>query len=214
VTDVARDRGSTVAGQGLPPGQVVDGTWPVMHYGTVPGFQPDSWDLRIVGATVDGGTTAWSYDDLLGLPQTTVTADFHCVTKRSVLGLRWSGVAASELLALAPPAPEARHVLVWADRGYSANLRLDDLRQAVFVHSVDGEPLRPERGWPLRLVVPHLYGWKGPKWVRGLEYLVEDRRGFWEERGYHNVGDPWLEQRYSYQEQPGEGPPLPHPPRG
>jgi DMSO/TMAO reductase YedYZ molybdopterin-dependent catalytic subunit len=192
----------------LPPGQHDDGTWPVMHYGTVPMFRPDTWDLRVVGATADGGTTSWTYADLADLPQTTVTADFHCVTKYSVRGLTWTGVAAGEVLRLAPPAPEARHVLVWAERGYSANLRLEDLRGALFAHSVDGEPLRPERGWPLRLVVPHLYGWKGPKWVRGLEYLVEDRRGFWEERGYHNVGDPWAEQRYSYQEQPGEGPPL------
>ncbi len=214
MTDVARERGTAVAGAGLPPGQLVGGTWPVMHYGSVPTFRPDSWDLRVVGATEDAGSTSWSYADLLALPQTTLTADFHCVTKHSVLGLRWTGVAAAELLALAPPAPEVRHVLVWAERGYSANLRLDDLRRALFAHSVDDEPLRPERGWPLRLVVPHLYGWKGPKWVRGLEYLVDDRRGFWEERGYHNVGDPWLEQRYSYQEQPGDGPPLAQPHRG
>ena len=72
----------------------------------------------------------------------------------------------------------------------------------------DGELLTAEHGFPLRLIVPHLYAWKGPKWVRGIEYMTADRRGFWEERGYHNIGDPWKEQRYSYQEEPGEGPEL------
>ncbi|MET9830364.1 molybdopterin-dependent oxidoreductase [Streptomyces sp. NPDC006385] len=80
------------------------------------------------------------------------------------------------LLALAPPAPDVTHVMT------------------------------PEHGFPVRLVVPPLYGWKGPKWARGIEYMTRDRRGFWEERGYHNIGEVRREQRYSYQEEPGEGP--------
>jgi DMSO/TMAO reductase YedYZ molybdopterin-dependent catalytic subunit len=93
-------------------------------------------------------------------------------------------------------------VLVWAEYGYSTNLPIADLADpsAILATHRDGEPLTAEHGWPLRLVVPHRYAWKGPKWVRGIEYLVGDRRGFWEERGYHNVADPWLEQRYAYQE--------------
>lgn len=210
VTEVAQGRRAARGSRGLPPGQHVAETWPVMHYGRVPTFHPLTWDLQVVGPTSDGAAVRWSYDELMTLPQSGVTADFHCVTKYSVLDVEWTGVLASTLLAEAPPAPEVTHVIVWADRGYTANLRLSDLEApgTILAHSQDGQPLSPERGGPLRLVVPHLYGWKGPKWVRGLEYLTEDRRGFWEERGYHNVGDPWLEQRYSYQEQPGEGPPL------
>ncbi len=215
VTEVVQGRGAATEGRDLPPGQHVAASWPVMHYGRVPGFHPDTWDFQVMGPTRDGTTVRWSYDELMSLPQGTVTVDFHCVTKYTVLDVAWTGVPASTLLAAAPPAPEVTHVLVWADRGYTANLRLSDLERpgAILAHSHDGQPLSPERGWPLRLVVPHLYGWKGPKWVRGLEYLTEDRRGFWEERGYHNVGDPWLEQRYSYQEQPGDGPPLRPPAR-
>jgi DMSO/TMAO reductase YedYZ molybdopterin-dependent catalytic subunit len=144
------------------------------------------------------------------LPRTEVAADFHCVTKFSVLDNAWTGVSTSTVLELAPPSPATTHVMVWAEYGYSANMRLADFADvdALFVTHRNGEPLTPEHGFPLRLVVPHLYAWKGPKWVRGVEYMTADRRGFWEERGYHNIGDPWQEQRYSYQERPGDGPDL------
>jgi DMSO/TMAO reductase YedYZ molybdopterin-dependent catalytic subunit len=202
------------AGARVPPGQHLAEGWPVQHYGRPPGFRPDTWDFQVLGATADGGSTRWTYDELVALPQAEVRADFHCVTKFTVLDNTWSGVLAATVLAAAPPDPEVTHVLVWADRGYTANVRLADLRtaSAVLAHSRDGVALSVEHGWPLRLVVPHLYAWKGPKWVRGFEYLTEDRRGFWEERGYHNVGDPWLEQRYTYQEQAGDGPGI-TPPR-
>ena len=131
-----------------------------------------------------------------------MTADFHCVTKFSVFDNAWTGVSTRTLLELAPPAPDVTHVLVWAEYGYSANMALADFAaaQSLFVTHRDGEPLSAEHGFPLRLVVPHLYAWKGPKWARGVEYLTQDRRGFWEDRGYHNHGDPWREERYSYQE--------------
>ena len=194
----------------VPPGQEVSADWPVMHYGSVPTFRPDTWDLSVVGATSDGGSTRWTYEQVMSLPQVDVVADFHCVTKFTRLDIRWTGVRAVDIVRAAPPDRGVTHVLVWAERGYSANLRLSDLMHddAIFAHTQGGQPLSPEHGWPLRLVVPHLYGWKGPKWVRGFEYLTTDRRGFWEQRGYHNVGDPWSEQRYTYQEEPGEHPPL------
>jgi DMSO/TMAO reductase YedYZ molybdopterin-dependent catalytic subunit len=180
----------------------------VLHYGRVPKFDQATWDFRLVGATADGGERRWDWAQFGALPRTDVRADFHCVTKFSVLGSTWTGVGTRTLLELAPPGPEVTHVLVWAEYGYSANLRLDDFAstQALFVTHRDGERLTAEHGFPLRLVVPHLYAWKGPKWVRGVEYLTADRRGFWEERGYHNRADPWLEQRYSYQEALGDGP--------
>jgi DMSO/TMAO reductase YedYZ molybdopterin-dependent catalytic subunit len=194
----------------VPPGQYLAPLWKVMHYGRPPTFRPDRWDFQVLGATVDGGSTRWSYDDFMILPQRDVVADFHCVTKFSMLDNTWSGVLAATILDAAPPDADATHVLVWADRGYTANLRIDDLRAptSILAHSRNRTPLSVEHGWPLRLVVPHRYAWKGPKWVRGFEYLTEDRRGFWEERGYHNLGDPWREQRYSYQEAPGDGPAL------
>jgi DMSO/TMAO reductase YedYZ molybdopterin-dependent catalytic subunit len=188
--------------QRLPPGQTPSRSWPVLHYGPVPRFRPETWDLRVFGATAADEPTTWRYDDVRALPRTEVVADLHCVTKFSILGVRWGGMPTTSVLELVPPAPEATHVLVWAEYGYSANLRIDDLADpsTLLATHRDGEALTPERGWPLRLVVPRRYAWKGPKWVRGIEYLVGDRRGFWEERGYHNGADPWLEERYSYQE--------------
>jgi len=114
------------------------------------------------------------------------------------------------VLALYPPDPAVTHVMIWAEFGYSANVRISDFAadDTLLATERDGEPLTPEHGSPLRLVVPGLYAWKSVKWVRAIEYLTVDRRGFWEERGYHNVADPWREQRYSYQETDGEGPPL------
>ncbi len=103
---------------------------------------------------------------------------------------------------MAPPADDVAHVMVWAEYGYSANLPLSAFAAAdtMLATHADGRPLTPEHGFPLRLVCPSLYGWKSAKWVRSVEYLVEDRRGFWEERGYHNRADPWQDERYAYQE--------------
>jgi DMSO/TMAO reductase YedYZ molybdopterin-dependent catalytic subunit len=191
----------------LPPGQEVRSSWPVLHYGPVPRFKPESWDFRVFGATRHGDCR-WDHAAFRALPRVTVVADFHCVTRVSVLGNEWTGVPTAAVLAAAPPAADVTHVMVWAEYGYSANMRLEDFaaEDALFATRRNGEDLTPEHGYPVRLIVPHLYAWKGPKWVRSVEYLSGDRRGFWEERGYHNVGDPWREQRYSYQEAPGDGP--------
>jgi DMSO/TMAO reductase YedYZ molybdopterin-dependent catalytic subunit len=215
VTGPFRSMGETQRAEGLaaarlPPGQYIPRGWPVLHYGPVPGFTPDTWDFTVWGATADGAEHRWTWAEFDRLPTADVDADFHCVTKFSVLDNHWTGVSTRTVLELAPPARDVQHVMVWAEYGYSVNLRLEDFADAsaLFVTRRDGEPLSADHGRPVRLVVPHLYAWKGPKWVRGVEYLTADRRGFWEQRGYHNRADPWTEQRYSYQEAPGDGPPL------
>ena len=186
----------------LPPGQLVPSAWPVEHYGRVPAFDPATWDLRIFGATATGREHSLDWSAFGGLPRTQVRADLHCVTRFSVLDICWEGVSTAALLALVPPAAGVRHVVIWAEYGYSANLRLSDFASeaSLFASHLEGEPIPPDRGSPVRLVVPHLYAWKGPKWVRAVEYRTSDRRGFWEERGYHNRADPWREQRYAYEE--------------
>ncbi len=205
----AKSPGGPSAGR-LPPGQHVPVSWPVLHYGRVPVFQPDSWDLRVFGATESGREQRWGWPQFGTLPRCRVIADFHCVTKFSIPGIAWEGVSAAAVLQAAPPAATVTHVMVWADFGYSANVRIADFAadNTLLATHCDGAELTPEHGYPVRLVVPGLYGWKSVKWVRAVEYLTRDRRGFWEERGYHNTADPWREQRYSYQERPGEGPPL------
>jgi DMSO/TMAO reductase YedYZ molybdopterin-dependent catalytic subunit len=186
----------------LPPAQRPARGWPVVHYGPVPRNRPDTWDLRVFGATASGDELRLDLEELAALPRSTVRSDMHCVTKWTVRDLDWGGVLTSTLLGLEPPADAVRHVMVWAEYGYSANLPLAAFADpgTVLATHVGGEPLTPEHGWPLRLVCPSLYAWKSAKWVRAIEYLVEDRRGFWEERGYHNHADPWRDERYSYQE--------------
>ncbi|WP_067969704.1 molybdopterin-dependent oxidoreductase [Nocardiopsis trehalosi] len=194
----------------LPPGQYVPRDRPALHYGPVPRFRPHRWDLRVFGFTESLGEFRWSWPEFDALPRVDTVSDFHCVTRFTLPGVHWGGVSTALLVEQAPPDPSATHVMVWGEYGYSANLGLDDFLRADVVLAThrDGERLTAEHGHPVRLVVPHRYGWKSVKWVRAIEYLAADRRGFWEERGYHNLGDPWSEQRYSYQEEPGQGPPL------
>jgi DMSO/TMAO reductase YedYZ molybdopterin-dependent catalytic subunit len=175
---------------------------PVLHYGPVPRFRPDSWRLTITGATADGEDHHLDLEAFSSMPRAAIQGDMHCVTKWSVPDNTWAGVATRALLDRFPPADDVLHVMVWAEYGYSANVRIEDFAspRSVMATHRNGEQLAPEHGWPLRLVIPHLYAWKGPKWLRAVEYLREPRRGFWEERGYHTVGDPWREERYSYQE--------------
>jgi DMSO/TMAO reductase YedYZ molybdopterin-dependent catalytic subunit len=194
--------GAPDPGQRVPPGQRPQSSWPVLHYGPVPRFKPDRWDFQVYGATMGAAKYAWNHDEFASLATSDVVADLHCVTKFTMLDNTWTGVPVAAIIDLAPPADDVTHAMVFAEYGYSANLRIEDLRAPTSVLAThrNGEQLTPDHGFPLRLIVPHLYAWKGPKWVRAIEYMVGDRRGFWEERGYHNIGDPWQEQRYSYQE--------------
>jgi DMSO/TMAO reductase YedYZ molybdopterin-dependent catalytic subunit len=185
------------AGGRLPPGQSLTLKWPVLHYGSVPRFNEATWDFKIAGEV--GSPVTLSFKEFLALPQSEVVSDFHCVTRWSRLENRWSGVLFTEVLKLTKPAPAAKHALVLAEEGYTANVPLADLLRpdVLFAHSHDGQPLSAEHGGPLRLIVPHLYAWKSVKWVRGFLLSSEERLGFWERNGYHAYGDPWKEQRYS-----------------
>ncbi len=186
----------------LPPGQRLLRDLPVMHYGPVPRPRPERWRFTVGGATVDGAEHAFDLATLLALPRVEVVADLHCATHWSVLDQRWSGVLARDVIALAPPAAEVEHVLVFAEYGYAATVRLEDLAsgRSLLATHLGGQELTAEHGAPMRLIIPHLYSWKGPKWVRGWNYLTTPERGFWEDRGYHMHGDAWREERYAYQE--------------
>lgn len=186
----------------LPPGQRLADTWRPNHYGRVPRISLDTWSLTISGATADGVAHTLSFAELQELQPLEVVADHHCVSRRSVQDVAWSGFSCRALLDVVPPADEARFALAYGSYGYHSNVTVDDLLspRALLATHLNGEPLPPEHGWPLRLILPHLYGWKGPKWLVALEYTVEPRRGFWEQRGYHFTGDAWREERYAHQE--------------
>ena len=182
--------------EGLPPGQYVTEKWPVLHYGSVPRFNKDTWDFKVWGLVEN--ELRFTYDEFLALPHRSFKADVHCVTRWSLFDSDWEGVSVQEVLKLARPEPEARFVMAHCENNFSANLPIEDIDReaALFAYRRNGENITPEHGWPLRLFVPHLYFWKSAKWVRGLQLTTYDSPGFWESLGYHNHGDPWREQRY------------------
>jgi len=184
----------------VPPGQYVTAKWPVLTYGSTPNIRPEDWSFRIFGLVAAEVTLSW--EQFQALPRARITADFHCVTRFSTLDNPWEGVATREIVRAARIDPEASHVLVHCYGGYTTNLPLEDFlsEHALLADRHNGQPLPVDHGGPVRLVVPHLYAWKSAKWVNGIELLPEDRRGFWEESGYHTYGDPWREQRFSSQE--------------
>jgi len=141
-----------------------------------------------------------TYDELQALPQTEITTDIHCVTRWSRFYTSFRGVRWSELAMRAKPKPTAHFVVAHAEQGFTSNLPLEalDEQNALVAWQADGEPLTPDHGWPLRLVVPSRYFWKSAKWLRGLELRSRDELGFWERYGYHNDADPWKEERYSF----------------
>jgi DMSO/TMAO reductase YedYZ molybdopterin-dependent catalytic subunit len=181
----------------VPPGQQLTVKWPVLQYGAVPNVDLTTWSFEITGLVEKSSRFNWQ--EFLALPRATRTNDIHCVTRWTKLDNAWDGIAVKDVLAHTRPTAKATHVLVHAEHGFTANLALSDFDrdENLFALRHNGEPLTPEHGWPLRLVVPHLYFWKSVKWVRGLEFLNHDVPGFWEQNGYHMRGDPWTEERYS-----------------
>ena len=172
----------------LPPGQYLTERWPVLHAGSVPKAELATWNLTVTGEVERDLTLTW--EQLLELTSREVTVDIHCVTRWSRFDTTFKGVHWSELAELVSPKPSARFVVAHAEQGFTANMPID--------YEADGEPLTPDHGWPVRLVVPSRYFWKSAKWLRGLELRSTDEPGFWERYGYHNDANYWQEQRYSF----------------
>ena len=190
-------RGRAARDPRLPPGQYDTGRqWPVLTAEATPKLDTAAWSFTIEGL-VDQ-TVTWNWDEIHALPPSSYTGDIHCVTTWSKLGITFTGVSIDTLLEAAGPMPAATHVLAFCHTGYTTNLPLADVTggRAWVAWEVDGKPLPRQHGGPARLVVPHLYFWKSAKFVAGLRLLDHDELGFWEQNGYHDRGDPWLEQRY------------------
>jgi DMSO/TMAO reductase YedYZ molybdopterin-dependent catalytic subunit len=181
----------------LPPGQYDTGSsWPTLTAEATPRIDVDSWTMTVDGMV--GRPQTWSWREIHELPESTYAGDIHCVTTWSKFDMTFRGVSVDTLLEAAMPLPEARFVMAHSTTGYTTNLPLDDVTdgKAWVVWEADGRPLAAGHGGPVRLLVPHLYFWKSAKWITRLELLERDRPGFWEQNGYHDRGDPWLEQRY------------------
>ncbi len=180
----------------VPPGQYLAKGFPVLTYGDTPEIPPSAWKLQVWGLA-KRQTLTW--DELLALPQHEFTKDFHCVTRWSKLDVKWTGVKVTDLLACLEIEPAATQVMQHCYGDYTTNVTLDDFAREdnFFALQLDGEPLPPEHGGPVRTVIPHLYAWKSAKWISGLEFLSREAMGFWERNGYHRRGDPWAEERFS-----------------
>ena len=182
----------------LPPGQYLTEKWPVLHAGTVPETDLATWDFKVFGEVESPITLSW--EELQALPATEVTLDIHCVTRWSRFDTSFRGVSWATLAELVKPKPSARYVVAHAEQDFTSNVPIAALEDegALIAYEADGEPLTPEHGWPLRLVIPGKYFWKSAKWLRGIELSSVDKPGFWERYGYHNDADPWKEERYGF----------------
>ncbi len=180
----------------LPPGQRLVTNWPVLDLGVQPHVPLESWRLDVDGAVTTPLSLDWA--GFQALPQAEDVSDIHCVTQWSRYDNRWQGVKTQVLLGLVQPRPEARHVILHSHDGYTTNLALEHFAEddCLVAHSHEGAPLSREHGGPARLVIPRWYFWKSAKWIKRIELVAVDQPGFWEVRGYHNIGDPWLEERY------------------
>ncbi len=184
----------------LPPGQRLlsdPNSFPVLDLGTRPEFNPDTYRFQVSGLVEKPLDLNWN--EVLALPKTTLTADFHCVTKWTQYDIAWAGIKYLDLEKLAGVKSEAKFLIQYGLDGYTTNVPLADLRKdsVLFAYELKGQPLPQEHGWPLRLIIPELYAWKGSKFLNKIEFRAEDAPGFWEVRGYNNHGDPWKEERYS-----------------
>jgi DMSO/TMAO reductase YedYZ molybdopterin-dependent catalytic subunit len=184
----------------IPPGQSRTKKWPVLDASGPPRIDTARWQLQVSG--IIRNDISWTFEEFEQLPRVKVFADFHCVTRWSRLGNIWEGVSTRELVARAGGVlPECKYVLAYGfDYGWTTNLPIEDFlaEDALIATHHDGEPISVEHGGPARLIVPRLYAWKSAKWLSGLEFLPEDRPGFWERNGYHMHGDPWIEERFGY----------------
>jgi len=193
----------------LPPGQSLTNKFPVLHYGPVPPFDPTTWDFRIWGEAEQ--ERRWSWEEFMALPRTKLHMDIHCVTRWSKFDTDWEGVSLKGLVeaGLIVLKPSARFVLQHCEHGFTVNIPLQVALADNFLLAThfNGQPISPDHGYPLRGVVGSIparsdlsspYFWKGGKWLRGLEFLAQDRLGFWEQAGYHNEADVWKEQRLAY----------------
>jgi DMSO/TMAO reductase YedYZ molybdopterin-dependent catalytic subunit len=183
----------------VPPGQFLTDRFPVLTYGTTPHYENlHGWDLRIFGLVEAEQRFSWG--DLMAMPTNTETVDIHCVTRWSKLDTTWAGIPWRQFMGGLGVKPEATHVMVHCEQGYTTNISLEilDDDDTMLAYLYEGKPLEPDHGYPMRLLVPKKYFWKSAKWIRGFEFMLGDRPGFWERHGYHMEGDPWLEERFGW----------------
>ena len=181
-----------------PPGQKLTDKFPVLTYGDIPHIPLSEWTFTIDGLV--NNKISYNWDEMMSREQTTLTKDFHCVTQWSRLDNLWEGIRLKDLVKEHNIKSNAKYVLIYSYGGYTTNLLSEVLLEddVLLAHKHDGNPLTPEHGGPMRLIVPRLYAWKSAKWIKGINFIETEELGFWENLGYHSYGDPWQEQRFKF----------------
>ena len=180
----------------LPPGQRLVKNWPVLDLGKKPDLDRDEWHLIVDGDIKN--PIKWNWLELLEQPQVEINSDIHCVTGWSRYDNRWLGITGAYLIETVEPLPEVKHCIFHSYDGYKTNVSIEHFKKsnAIIAFKWNGDLLSADHGGPVRALLPDQYFWKSAKWIRRIEFTVEDRPGYWEMRGYHNTGDPWKEERY------------------
>ncbi|HLC58731.1 MAG TPA: sulfite oxidase-like oxidoreductase [Candidatus Nanoarchaeia archaeon] len=180
----------------IPPGQYQTEKFPVLDLGIKPNFDSKTYKLKVSGLIEK--EIEFTYDQILKMPSIELTEDFHCVTHWSKLDVKWKGVSFKEFLKIIKVKPNWKYLIQYGMDGYSTNVPREDLEKenVILAYELDGQPIPQEHGWPLRIIIPHLYGWKSSKFLNALKFVEKDEPGFWETRGYNNHGDIWKEERY------------------
>ncbi len=185
----------------IPPGQqvVASNKWPVIGEREAAASEKSGWTLSLDGKVAQPVTFA--LEQLQQLPQTESVIDLHCVTRWSKLDVPFSGVLLKDLLGHVEIGSEAKFIsfVSRSPRKHSTSLPLQVAldHDCLIALSAEGKPLDPGHGGPIRNIVPRKYFYKSVKWLERIEFLNEDRLGYWEaDAGYHNLADPWKEQRY------------------
>lgn len=181
----------------LPQGQHLVQNFPVLDLGFQPDFNPSAWKLRVYGEVEK--PLEFSYQDILKMPKSYLSADFHCVTSWSRFDVKWAGVKFLDFLKIVKPTSKAKYAIFECADDYTTNVILDEIKKdnVILAYELESKPLPKEHGWPLRPIIPILYGWKSAKFLNGIKFGSKDESGYWEIRGYHNHGDPWKEERFS-----------------
>lgn len=194
----------------LPPGQALTQKFPVLHYGPVPPFNPATWNFKMFGLVEE--EKVWTWDEFNQLPRRKIQMDIHCVTRWSKFDTTWEGVHLQDLIdqGIIQPKSEAKFIMQHCEYNFTVNVPIEVAVSDVFLMAThfDGKPLEPDHGYPLRGVAGALpvkpmsdddrYLWKGGKWLRGLEFMAQDRAGFWEQAGYSMSANIWKEERFGW----------------
>ncbi len=181
----------------LPPGQHWSSRLHILGISEPPDIDLSEYRLRIFGEVEKDIVLTW--DDITSFEKVQLVADFHCVTRWSCPDVQWTGFHVEEIKKVVNIKDTAQAVMIHSLDGYTTNIPLKYFfdEDVIFAYQLFDRPLPSDHGYPLRLIVPKLYSWKSAKFVSGIEFLKENRPGYWEQRGYHILGDPWKEQRYA-----------------